>query len=154
MHRLLPAAVLAISLGACVIDAPNSGDDAGVATTTCVAPLGLYQLSYQEVSGTCGAQSPVNVVFDGTKQALATGCTTGSVVTSGGGCTDTLQLGCTPLAGQTIQKSGTVDWTSDGKTAHGVVSLSLVTLTTNSAGEVTDTSVACSSTYNVTYAKI
>ena len=159
--RLWAALLLsAYALGACDLVQPNDtgdgGSDGGTAGTgsgtSCAAPTGEYQLVYQEApGGTCGYQYPQYPVLDGSKQVLSAGCT-GDYTSSAGGCHDSFSLQC-PLTGQYIQRSGSLDWTADGKQAQGTVTLSLVTVTTDSSGQVTATSIACTSTYSITYSK-
>jgi hypothetical protein len=90
-------------------------------------------------------------MFDGTKQALSAGCS-GDYTSSAGGCHDSFSLVC-PLTGQQTQQAGALDWTADGKSAQGSMTWSLVTLTTDSSGQVIGTTTVCTSTYTVSVIK-
>jgi hypothetical protein len=155
MPNVTRAALLLIASSACTISSPDESGDGGTGGTggsaTCVAPSGQYLMSFQETGGNCGAQPSQYPVFDGTKQALSAGCS-GDYTSSNGGCHDSFNLSC-PLTGQQTQFAGSLDWTPDGKGAHGDMTWSLVTLTTNGSGQVIGTTIVCSSSYSISLVK-
>ncbi len=145
------SAVLLSTLSACTVTGPDDSSDGGTAGAAsaagCVAPSGQYQLNYQETGGGCGAQLTQYLTFDGTKQALSPGCD-GTNTSTSGGCHDDFDLRC-PLSGGYVQRTGSLDWSADGKSAHGTWTLSWVTVTTDSSGQVIATNPVCTSSYTV-----
>jgi hypothetical protein len=150
------AALFLIAASACTITGPadessDGGTDGGSSASSCAAPNGQYALTFQPTGGNCETPLPQYPVFDGTKQASSTGCA-GDYTSSAGGCHDSYTLRC-PLVGQEIDLSGTYDWNADGKSAQGSMTRSLVTLTTDSSGQVIGTTTVCTSTYTVSLIK-
>jgi hypothetical protein len=147
--------LLAVVLSACDLGPTDESGDGGSAGSGsvggCAAPTGQYLLSYQETTGTCGAQYSTSLVFGNNKAALTAGCT-GEFRSDASGCHDTFDIQC-PLTGQVVERAGTLDWTSDGKSAQGSITVSLSSLTTDGSGIVIATTPVCSSRYTVSLIK-
>ncbi len=156
MATLTRAALFVLASSACTISGPDQSDDGGTdggssSPPSCTAPTGQYVLTYQETSGNCPALPSQYPVFDGTKQVLSAGCS-GDYTSSTSACHDSFSLQC-PSVGQATQLSGTYDWAADGKSAQGSMTYSVVTLTTDSSGQVIGTSPVCTGAYTVTLTK-
>jgi hypothetical protein len=157
MFRLSAGFWSACLLRACTLGGSGDSEDAGAAgassSEVCSAPSGSYRASFDEQSGDCGAQVDDTVVFDGTKEALRADCS-GSYKSSDGGCSDSFTLECPVGAGQALKRSGTLEWSENGLRASGTLTLTLVTLTTDNAGQVIRETRVCSSQYDVQYVKL
>jgi len=157
MFRLNAGFWSACLLRACTLGGADDSNEPGVAGATsseaCTPPSGSYRGRFDEQSGDCGTQLDDTVVLDGTKEALHADCS-GTYKSSDDDCRDTFSLECPFGAGQAVKRSGTLDWSEDGSKASGTVTLTLVTLTTDSAGRVLSESRVCSSQYDVEYVKL
>jgi hypothetical protein len=157
MFRLSHSFWSACLLRACTLGGPDDAEDDGAAganaSAVCTAPSGSYRGAFKEQSGDCGVQVDDTVVFDGTKDALRADCS-GKYESSDDGCRDTFSLECPSGPGQALKRSGTLVWSEDGSKASGTLTLTLVTLTTNAAGQVLGESRVCSSQYDVEYLKL
>lgn len=151
--------LLTVSLGcfACTVDlGPHqNSSDAGAggqgAGPACVPPSGSYQATYRETSGNCGPQLSETLVLSGGQPYAE--CV-GDYQQSATGCHGSFSLSCALQPAQTAERSGTLDWSSDGKEAHGSMTVSVETVSRDAAGETQEIHSVCSSSYDFKYIRL
>jgi hypothetical protein len=109
-------------------------------------------VTYQEQSGNCGPQSSQTLAFDGTK-GPSSDCG-GRYQSTTDQCQDTFELQCSLGPGQVVRRSGSLAWTTDGRKAEGPLVLSVLTLMTDSTGQVIEEHAVCTSSYRVVCVKL
>lgn len=131
MTKLLAAVLTCIFVAGCGASGP------------CSKRSGTYRIAYKTRSGNCGEIPEIITTVDDSTVTPA-GCT-GNLNFSADNCRATLaSYTCPTETNGKLKTDGTVDWSRDGRSASGIVQMTL-----SDAGG----STLCSGSYDLTYTK-